>query len=80
MSAGRYEWMDQASCAQADPDTWADTAPGTGSRLPKRICGECPVQPECAAHEMQLREQKWEPLAGIWGGTSQRQRLKQQAA
>ena len=71
----RYAWMDQAVCAQADPDSWADTPSGPGSAAPKRICGTCPVQAECAAHELALREQEWGPLHGIWGGQSRRQRI-----
>ena len=82
MSADRYAWMDQALCAQADPDTWSDVAPGSGSRLPKRICGNCPVQAECAAHEQAIHAHAGYAPTGIWGGRShrQRERAHQQAA
>lgn len=74
MSAGRFAWMDAALCAQTDPDLFGGDAVSNATAVPKRICASCPVQPECAAHEMRLRDSDWEPLAGIWGGLSQRQR------
>ncbi|WP_405558908.1 WhiB family transcriptional regulator [Streptomyces canus] len=82
MSADRYAWMDRAVCAEIDADLFTETAPGNGSRALKRICDGCPVRVECAAHELALRDSDWGPLAGIWGGLSQRQRIAghQQAA
>lgn len=71
----RYGWMDDAVCAEIDADLFSETAPGNGSRAVKAICGGCPVQAECAAHEIALRDSEWGPLAGIWGGLSQRQRI-----
>ena len=71
----RYAWMSDAVCAEIDADLFTDTPSGPGSRAPKRICGDCPVQAECAAHELALREQDWGPLHGIWGGQSRRQRI-----
>ena len=71
----RYAWMSEAVCAEIDGDLFTETAPGNGSRALKRICGTCPVRAECAAHELALRDSDWGPLAGIWGGLSQRQRI-----
>lgn len=76
MSAGRYKWMDAALCAQADPELWTDVRTGDSSRIPKRICGNCPVAAECLAHEAALHAYDGLAMHGIWGGTSQRQRLK----
>lgn len=74
MSAARYAWMDSALCAQADPDRWTDTGRGSGSRLPKRICGNCPVTRECDAHTDRLHAYDGLDLTGVWGGRSQRER------
>jgi WhiB family redox-sensing transcriptional regulator len=82
VSADRYAWMDAALCAQADPDTWADTPRGSGSRLPKRICGRRPVRAECAAHADAIHAFDGLAPTGVWGGRSHRQRERdhQQAA
>lgn len=74
MSAGRHAWMDSALCAQADPDTWIELPVGSGSRLPKRICGGCPVQTECAAHAQVIHDYEGLAPDGVWGGLSQKQR------
>lgn len=75
MSADRYAWMGQAVCAEIDADLFTGAAVSNATAVPKRICGSCPVQAECAAHEIALRDSDWGPLAGIWGGLSQRQRI-----
>lgn len=76
MNADRYAWMDAALCAQTDPDTWTDPGPGHGSRLPKRICGTCPVQAECATHADRIHDHDGHAPDGIWGGHSRRQRQR----
>jgi hypothetical protein len=80
MSAGRYAWMSDALCAQADSDAWTDPARGSGSRLPKRICGNCPAQADCAAHEQAIHAFDGLAPHGIWGGRSHRQRERDQQA
>ncbi|MEV7975365.1 WhiB family transcriptional regulator [Streptomyces sp. NPDC086519] len=82
MSADRYAWMDDALCAQADPDTWIDLQPGAGSRQPKRICGACPVRDECGTHSQQLHTYDGLAPEGVWGGLSktQRKRVRRAAA
>jgi WhiB family redox-sensing transcriptional regulator len=74
----RYVWMDQALCAQADPDQWVETGPGYSTRTPKRICQGCPVRSECEAHAAAIH--RFEGLApnGVWGGRSHRQRTHPQ--
>lgn len=70
-----YAWMDSALCAQADPELWTD---GTGnSRATKRICGGCPVRPECAAHAEALHRYDGLAMSGVWGGRSKQQRTRQ---
>lgn len=77
MSAGRYAWMDSALCAQADPDTWTETGPGSGNQLPKQICASCPVRAACAAHAQQIHTYDGLAPTGIWGGAGQRRRTTQ---
>jgi hypothetical protein len=72
--------MSAALCAQADPDQWTS---GSGSQaVPKRICRRCPVQPDCAAHAAALQAYDGQPMAGVWGGLSKKQRdqRRQEAA
>ncbi|MCX5336938.1 WhiB family transcriptional regulator [Streptomyces sp. NBC_00140] len=79
----RHAWMDQAICAQTDPDLFTGAAISKATATPKRVCTSCPVADECAAYERTIRDHDGEPLAGIWGGLSQRQRTaahSQQAA
>ena len=83
MSA-RYAWMDQAVCAQADPELWTRAGKGGDTATPKRICASCPVRAACDAHAEQLHRFDGLAPAGIWGGRSHRQRTtsrtEQQAA
>ncbi|MBL3664458.1 WhiB family transcriptional regulator [Streptomyces sp. M2CJ-2] len=80
MSAGRYAWMSSALCAQVDPDEWTDNLAGGGALAAKRICGRCPVKPACTAHAAALEQHDGTTVRGIWGGLSQNQRRRQQAA
>jgi hypothetical protein len=43
-------WMDAALCAQTDPDLWHPEGKGSKYRDAKKVCGRCPVQPECDAY------------------------------
>jgi hypothetical protein len=75
MSADRYAWMDNALCAQADPDEWTT---GTGSQVaPKRICQDCPVRHQCEAHATALHAYDGLAMTGVWGGRSRKQREDQ---
>lgn len=63
-------WMDSALCAQADPETFFPPRVGALANVEaKRICNRCPVQTECLRYAVERPD-----LAGIWGGTSERQR------
>jgi len=77
MTSHRYAWMDQALCAQADPDLWT-TDVGGNTATPKRICARCPVQPACDAHATALHHFDGLAMRGVWGGRSKRQRDQQQ--
>lgn len=69
----RYAWMDQALCAQADPELWVSNI-GGDIRVPKRICQDCPVQPQCDAHAVALHAFDGLAMNGVWGGRSKKQR------
>ena len=67
-------WMDEALCAQEDPDIWFPVRWGS-ERLSKGdtyqdavdraidICLDCPVMLQCRA-DAESRNEKW----GVWGG------------
>lgn len=72
-NAAEQAWMDAALCAQADPDAWFPD-PGQRNDKPKTICRSCPVQAECLAYAVENDEM------GIWGGTSETERGRQEQA
>jgi len=41
-----------------------------GTRMAKKLCGECPVQAECLTYALAANEQH-----GIWGGMTLKERL-----
>ncbi|SER95826.1 WhiB family transcriptional regulator, redox-sensing transcriptional regulator [Lentzea xinjiangensis] len=56
-------------CAETDPDAFFPTK-GDGIRHAVRTCLSCEVRAECLAYAVARPE-----LDGIWGGTSNRQRV-----
>ncbi|WP_217235419.1 WhiB family transcriptional regulator [Streptomyces sp. AC555_RSS877] len=46
----RFAWMDDALCAQADPDAWHPDGKGAKYGQAKTVCDRCPVQPQCRIH------------------------------
>lgn len=70
----RYEWMDDARCARADPDLWH---PETGGHYhtAKRICAGCPVRLECEEHAARLdAEADIIHRHGMWAARTRSQR------
>ncbi len=63
-------WMDDALCAQADPDTWFPEK-GGGSTPAVAICRRCPVAAECLDYALTNGER-----FGTWGGVGERSRRK----
>ena len=61
-------WIDDALCAQSDPDAWF---PEGNELAPAavRVCGACPVRAECLAYALDRDVQE-----GIWGGLYPRER------
>jgi WhiB family redox-sensing transcriptional regulator len=63
-------WTDMALCQQVDPEMFF---PNKGdketARDAQRVCKQCPVMAECLDHAIATN-----PLFGIWGGMSFKQR------
>ena len=68
----REPWMDDAVCAQADPEVWFPVkgAHGTAKRA-KAVCRGCPAVDACLQYALKngCRE-------GIWGGLSPKERQR----
>jgi WhiB family redox-sensing transcriptional regulator len=62
--------MDEALCAQTDPDAFF-VERGESPRPAKKVCRECPVRAECLKYALDNNES-----FGIWGGTSEKDRRK----
>ena len=69
---GELNWMDDALCAQTDPDAFH---PGHGelnlSKTAIKICNMCDVKEQCLDYALKNNES-----IGIWGGTGPRTRAK----
>jgi WhiB family redox-sensing transcriptional regulator len=63
-------WQEQGLCAQVDGDLWYPDK-GESNQAAKRICGRCPVQPQCLGYA--LANHEW---YGVWGGLSYQERLR----
>lgn len=59
------DWMNDALCAQTDPDLFFPDrdAPTDRVRAAEQVCAECPVQQRCAAYASGTGQRH-----GIWGG------------
>ncbi|HEU4674610.1 MAG TPA: WhiB family transcriptional regulator [Motilibacteraceae bacterium] len=70
--ADRWDWQTLAACRRADPTLFfAGDAERGGARRRREeaalaVCTSCPVQVDCLAHALQVRE----PY-GLWGGLSE---------
>jgi WhiB family redox-sensing transcriptional regulator len=66
-----YEpWMDDALCAQTDPDLFFPDLGGS-AKAAKAVCAGCDVAAECLAYALEHGERE-----GIWGGLSPLERRK----
>lgn len=61
-------WMANAVCAGVDAELWFPEKGGT-NQAAKAICRRCPVIAECLEYALARQE------LGIWGGTSERERI-----
>jgi len=64
--------MDRALCAQTDPEVFFPEKGGS-ARQARIICRRCEVRQECLAHALAAGERY-----GIWGGLSERERIRLQ--
>lgn len=62
-------WMRDGLCAQTDPDAFFP-AKGVPNQPAKRVCVGCPATGDCLAYALAHNER-----FGVWGGTSERQRV-----
>lgn len=71
----RYDWMEDARCAQVDPDLWHPEGSGGGYTDARRICQRCPVQQQCADFAQQAEgDLAHSHRHGLWAGQSPRLR------
>lgn len=68
------EWVDEALCAQSDPEQWFPEK-GESTRAAKAVCAMCPAIAACLETALENDEQH-----GVWGGLSpqERRELKRQ--
>jgi WhiB family redox-sensing transcriptional regulator len=72
--SGKPVWMFDAACSGADVEVFFP-GPGRGKAGGARaICAECPVTVECLEYALTLPDWNGFPLAGVWGGTTARER------
>jgi WhiB family redox-sensing transcriptional regulator len=63
-------WMQDAACAQTDPDMFFPT-PGDHASEARAVCAVCPVRDECLAYALRTGQR-----IGIWGGMSAAERSR----
>lgn len=61
-------WMDDARCAEVDPDLFFPEKGGS-TKLAKQLCSSCPVLETCLDYANTNRINE-----GIWGGKSSKER------
>lgn len=73
----RYDWMEDARCAQIDPDLWHPEGNGVRYDDAQRICRRCPVQRQCADHTNRLEgDGSKRDRHGLWAGQVPSQRVE----
>lgn len=66
----KVPWMQDAICAQTDPEAFYPEKGGSTAEA-KRVCMGCPVRSECLEYALENQERY-----GIFGGKSERERRK----
>jgi WhiB family redox-sensing transcriptional regulator len=64
----RPGWMKRGACRGVDRSEFFPSLGGTTTKA-RAICAVCPVRQECLEYALADTE-----LAGVWGGTSERER------
>lgn len=67
------EWMNAARCREVDPELF-NPERGQSNRDALRVCASCEVREPCLEYALKTGQ------AGIWGGTSDKQRRALRAA
>ena len=62
------DWWKDAECSAAGTVDFFP-ARGESAAAAKAVCGRCAVRTECLEYALQ-----WDPLCGVWGGLSERER------
>lgn len=66
----REAWMEQALCAQVDPELfYADKGDWALTIRAKLVCQRCPVTIQCLQYAIDNSE-----MHGVWGGKTPQQR------
>ena len=75
--APRGDWVENALCAQVDPDLFFAEGQGYNARPAQSICGRCEVRTQCAQWSIDHDEEH-----GVWGQLTpyDRRKLKQEEA
>ena len=63
-----FEWQDKGLCRNEDPEIFF-VDPGASAAEAKAICKRCPIQPECLAWAIKMRERY-----GVYGGLTAKER------
>lgn len=63
-------WMQQAACAEVDPDPFFPDKAGSNKDA-KKICQSCDVRAKCLEYAIESRER-----FGVWGGLNTWERNK----
>lgn len=66
------DWAKQALCATSLADFFPDAWDTEGAAVAIEVCSRCPVRDACLEHA--LRAYRNSGDAGIWGGTTIRER------
>lgn len=61
-------WMDDALCAQTDPELWFPEKGESATRA-RQICGQCPIRQRCAEYALETGQEY-----GVWGGLNAAER------
>lgn len=75
MITDREAWLDDANCAQTDPDLFVLEGNGGNYNAAAKICGQCSVVADCLAFA--LRNEIYD---GFYGGLSPKQRARLERA
>ncbi|MFL0711640.1 MAG: WhiB family transcriptional regulator [Microcella pacifica] len=70
LTGEREPWMDDALCAQTDPEAFFPPKGGS-TKAAKRICDMCDVREQCLEYALRTGQHE-----GVWGGLSARERAR----